>query len=373
MTQLWPIVILSLMMALLSQRNSVQDSVTKEYIVKDRFWFTIMTIAMVLFVGLRTRYNDTRTYVRAYELMMQYSNPFDSISWSIGDNFGFKFVDACMITLGVSSQSFLMIYALVTVAIYVWFIRKYTENIPMSIFLLIMDGGYLFALAAIKQCIAIAFCLIATDRAIEKKWGSFVIWILIAMTFHPYSFLYLVIPLLRFKPWTNKTYILILAAAVGGVSLQAMLGGIISMTSMMGETYTVSEMSGEGVNIFRVAVCWVPVVLSFCVRNRIQNEDNPIQEIMLNLSMIRSVIMFIALFGTANYFARLANYFAIFPCFSIPWLISKFDFRDNKRVLTILAVICYLIYFIYENAFSQPFDDLYSRVSLGEYVLSLFQ
>ena len=42
--------------------------------------------------------------------------------------------------------------------------------------------------------------------------------------------------------------------------------------------------------------------------------------------------MFIALFGTANYFARLANYFLIFQTLALPWMLSYFDYKSKKTL-----------------------------------------
>ena len=89
------------------------------------------------------------------------------------------------------------------------------------------------------------------------------------------------------------------------------MGTIGDMTDAMGYDYDVNEFAGEGVNIFRVIVVWVPLVLSNICKEQLRCSENREQNMIVNLSMMNSVIMFIGLFGTANYFARLANYFLI--------------------------------------------------------------
>ena len=86
----------------------------------------------------------------------------------------------------------------------------------------------------------------------------------------------------------------------------------------------------------------------------------------LPISMLNGAIMFDGLFGTANYFARLANYFLIFQSLSLPWMLKKIGGRDGK-VLTILMVLGYAAYFYYANAINQPFDHYFARLSLAEY------
>ena len=58
--------------------------------------------------------------------------------------------------------------------------------------------------------------------------------------------------------------------------------------------------------------------------------------------------MFVGLFGTANYFARLANYFLIFQSQALPWILKKIGGRDGK-MLTILMVLGFIAYFYYAN------------------------
>ncbi|MGN0262417.1 MAG: EpsG family protein, partial [Eggerthellaceae bacterium] len=172
-------------------------------------FFILLAIVAGTYAGLRTRYNDTSTYIYGYNLLSPNGALLDGMDWSLGENPGFWAVSRILRHAGATSQDFLMIFALVTIAIYVWFLRKYTTNISFGVFLLMFVGGYALVFAAIKQCFAIALCLIATDRYLEGKRGMFVLWILLAMTFHPYSFMYLFVPFLTSNPWTKRTYIII--------------------------------------------------------------------------------------------------------------------------------------------------------------------
>lgn len=371
MTKLWPIVIFSCLMAVLSHGRSKIDFRLGVYAYKEKICYCIMAVAMILFCGLRTRCNDTGAYIHAYELMRLGGTSWQDIDWQIGSNPGFKACNLLLVQAGASAQTFLLFYAAITVGIYLWFIRKYTNNIWLSVFFVITMGVYGFTLAAIKQCVAVAFCLIATDRMLNKKWIPFVLWILIASTFHPYALMYFVAPLLTFTPWSKKTYIMLAAFAVAGFALQPLLGTVINVTSMFGEEYTEATFSGDGVNPFRLAVCSVPLILSYIVRSELADRDDRNENLMINMSVLNGEIMFVALFGTANYFARLANYFLIFQAISMTWLLAHFG-RDSKKIITIAAVMGYLAYFYYAAAIDQPFDLKYSSVTLMEYLKSLF-
>ena len=91
---------------------------------------------------------------------------------------------------------------------------------------------------------------------------------------------------------------------------------------------------------------------------------------MVNLTMLNGAIMFVGLFGTANYFARLANYFLIFQSLSLPWMLKKIGGKNGK-ILTVLMVLGYAAYFYYANVINQTFDQEFARLSVAEYLAQL--
>ena len=115
-----------------------------------------------------------------------------------------------------------------------------------------------------------------------------------------------------------------------GFLLRPLLGMVVNITTRLGEEYTISEFTGEGVNIFRVLVCNVPLVLSYIYRKKLFTDSSETENLMVNLTMLNGAIMFVGLFGTANYFARLANYFLIFQSLSLPRMLKKIGGRDGR-------------------------------------------
>lgn len=370
MSKLLPITIASIILAALSHFLSPKSPQTGTYLRKERIVWIVLAGTMVCFAGLRLHYNDTDTYVYAYNAISTDWNRIFCIQWQLGDNPGFHVLNNLLVLLGFSAQSFLMFYSTVTVGIYLWFIRKYTNNLWLSVFLFLTLGSYTFTMAAIKQCVAVAFCLVGVDKAINRKWCSFVLWVLLGALFHPYALMYLLVPFLFFRPWSSKTYVLLLVFAVAGLLLQPLMNTVINVTTMLGEEYNAASFSGEGVNPLRLMVTLVPLFLSFITKYVIWKKHDRTQNLILNLSMLNGTIMFVALFGTANYFARLANYFLIFQTISIPWLFDQFE-RKSKILVITLAVICYFSFFYYSNAINQPFDNYYYGTSLLKYLKSL--
>lgn len=374
MTKLLPVVVVALILAALSEQHSVWKPGVygeKVYLKKDRLFYVIMSVILILFVGLRTGYNDTGAYKQAYELLPKDPSVFQGIDWAIGNNPGFKVMNGILRILGVSTQNFLMFYAVLTVGIYLWFLRKYTADLWMTVFLFITMGTYTFTMAAIKQCVAVAFCLVGVDRALQKKWISYVFWTVLACTFHPYSLMYAAVPFLLFRPWTGRTFVMLLAFGIAGIGMESLLGSLINVTTMLGEEYTVEEFSGNGVNIFRLLVVWVPVLLSFWARKFWRRNPDEKENLIMNLTMLNAEIMFVALFGTANFFARLANYFLIFQTLSLPNLFKFFN-EKSRKLLIVGALFGYAAYFYYEEAVTNGgFDAIYRGISFMTYLREL--
>ena len=375
MYKLLPIFIFSILMAYMSDRYSSYEfdaGRVKHYIQKEKLFYVIMSIAMAVFVGLRTSGNDTATYISMYEDIPNNITAFTSIDWKdIAAAPGHQFVCALLKNMGASTQDYLMVFAVVSVTLYLWFIRKYTNNITLSIYYFITMGVYTFAMAAIKQTIAVAILLVATDRAIEKKYLAFIFYVILAELFHPYAFVYLIVPFMSFIPWTWKTYVLLSGTAVVFMGLSRFMGGILAITDALGGDYGATEFSGAGVNIFRVLVVWVPVGLSFLARKYIRVNSDRISNYIINLTMVNAMVMFVGLFGTANYFARLANYFLIFQTLSLPLIFNYFT-KQSKKLLIVAAVLCYFVFFYYEHVIANGrFDDGYYFITFFDYIRQL--
>lgn len=373
MSKLLPIFIFGIILAYVSDRRAIVEFDSygdRVYRKKDKLIFFIIAVVLAIFVGLRTTYNDTKTYIYGYEALSSGLANLLTIDLSLGSNPGFWVVNTIIKTIGFSTQSFLMFYAIITVGIYLWFIRKYSDNIWLTVFLFFTMGCYTFTMAAIKQCVAVAFCLVATDRCLQNKKLSFVLWVLIASTFHPYSLMYLIIPLLNFEAWSGKTYLFLIIFLIIGLSLQPLLGTVVDITTMLGEEYDATTFTGEGINVFRLAVVWVPVVISFFTRRYLKANNSKADNIILNLTILNAEIMFVGLFGTANYFGRLANYFLIFQALCLPHLFKAFN-DTSRKLITSACIIGFLLYFYYANVINQNFDSMFNYVPFINYIKSI--
>lgn len=372
MLKVLPTVLFGLILAFLSDNQSgytLDEYDRKRYIRKDKLFYFIMSVSFVILVGLRTRGNDTYAYRQMYEGIGDSISNIADIDWrNIAGAPGLECYCIFLKSIGASTQDYLMLTALITIGIYLWFIRKYTCNIFLSAFYFVTMGVYGFTMAAIKQTMAVAFLVLATDNAIQKHWIKYLFWVVIAELFHPYAFIYLVVPLVTFRPWSKGTYFLLAGSVLVALFMSRFLPAIDTITETLGYDYSEDSFSGEGVNIFRVLVVWVPLVLSFLRKEHFRQSNDRAMNIIVNLMMVNSVIMFIGLFGTANYFARLANYFLIFQTLALPWILGTFV-RNDRDTITIMSIVCFSAYYYYSEAIVHGgVDQNYNFMTIWEYL-----
>ena len=369
MSELMPILVFSICVALVIEIRDDHLCISKKKY--DKFYTFILILVLSLFCGLRTWYNDTVTYKQMYEQAPLVQNFWTSDDASLAGGYGFGLLNSIMKTLGFSTQDFLMSYAFMTIIPYILFIRKFCPHFTFGIFLMFATGFYTFTFAAIKQCMATGLCLWAVMAAVDRKWGRYILFIFLACLFRPYSIVYLVVPFLIFRPWSSRTYICIIAFIIIGFTLESLLGTILDVTDMIGANYNEESFVGEGVNLFRVLVAFVPLVLSVPYKNFLFYNVGRTEYLMFNMSMIHALLMFVGIFGTANYFARLANYFLPAVVVVLPWMLNKLYDR-HQAFLKASCIIGYCGYFYYDNVIARHFDTMFMKIGLWDYITSHF-
>lgn len=371
MTRLWILLAISLGIAwIIDTRDKKFSAVGSKK--RDIFFTFLLTVILAFFCGLRTWGNDTGTYREIYLYLTPDLNGFFAGEMpDFADGIGLAFINSMLKTLDFTVQDMFVFYAFATIIPYVFFVRRYSHSMVFGTFLMFTTGFYTFSMAAIKQCVATGICLLAVMAALDKKWVRYCLLIGLASLFHPYSIVYLLVPLMMFKPWTKKTFIYMAIFIAAGFMLEQLLGVVLDVTDMMGANYDEESFVGEGVNIFRVLVAFVPLALAAIGGRKTFLYSNETDNLMFNLAMLNALIMFVGLFGNANYFARLANYFLPGQIITIPFLLKRWK-TSQRYVLNSACVVGYLGYFIYENAIIRPFDTGYSQMNFFDYIASLF-
>ena len=372
LTRLWLVLGIALLIAVMIDHRDR----TLQYLGyqrKERLGTFLLIVVLGFFCGLRIWGNDTTEYLSIYEELTPTLDTYDATKHApeFSDGWLFTYINIVLKSLGFSNQDYLMFYAFVTSITYVLFVRRFSCNIIWGVFLMFTMDFYTFSMAAIKQSLATGICLMALPFALDRKWIRFAFTVFLGSLIHPYAFIYFIVPLMIFEPWTGKTFFYIAIFVTVGFMLDSLIGTVVTITEMMGADYSETEMMGAGVNIFRVLVCFVPLILAIFYGSALFKDSGEEVWLMFNLAMVNALIMFVGLFGTANYFARLANYFLPAQVVILPWML-KSSHPQDRRWLMPASILGYLGYFYYENAIIRPFDYGYGQMSLLEYISSHF-
>ena len=349
---------------------------------QDYLFYMIVLVWLCLFAGLRTSYNDTFTYIASYNDPVDTPNLAGYFArfntYSIGDNPAFGFFNAIMKSLHLNSYCFIMIYAVATVTLNLWFIRKYTDDFGFAVFRY-FTSSYFFAFAGLKQAIASAVVLVAVDAALSSKWIKYSAFLILAILFHPYAFMFIIVPwLIGKKAWSRTTYIIILSFVILGITFPITTKLMSYLASFLGDEFSSVELNTGGVNFFRFLVYFVCVVYYFINREILYSDETREQNLFLNLSVFGSMFMFLALFGNQILIGRLPAYFSSISVISLTYAcnnissykrnILKKDFSIDKLVVFIL----FTAFFLYEEFINRSFWNRYHAITIIGFIKSLF-
>lgn len=332
--------------------------------------FITLAITMILYAGLRSSVNDTANYARGFE---QASPSISGLDWSLGNNPLFLIYEAVLKRFITSSSSmFFLITSFFVLLSYLLFIKKYSVNFGLSIYLYIAFTLYAFTMAAMKQTISIAISIWAIPLILNKKYFRALLLIAIATLFHTFVFLFLIAFVMYKSIWDKRAIIIIISTIIVGIFFSLFVGQALDFTQSIGGNAYISEdfESGTGTNVLRIIVYLVPSILSFIYRKKLRAVNDPFLNISVNLSLIAACFMVLAGLGGANLTGRLAGYFDIFICFSLPATLKYGIESKQKRdlitagVLIAFAIFYYYYYHKFAVLYPDPFMDYYNHSSL---------
>ena len=226
-------------------------------------------------------------------------------------------------------------------------IDKYSKNFVVSIILFMMLDVYLFALAGLKQAIAIGILALGINAYINKKTWRYVLSVIIATGFHSFSFLCLIIPLLGRELWSKKTVIFCFVIIIVGFFLSSFKGVIVTIVEYMGETVDEEKMFSGSINLLRFLVYLIPVVLTIlCAKNK--KSGTEAENVLAKISVLSGMFMCLALFGSPILFGRIPQYFLLGTVVSLPYQIQNAFDEKNGKIILVAAAIAYCFFGIYE-------------------------
>lgn len=326
----------------------------------------IITIILSLYCGLRTSFNDTAVYMKNFS---ELDVSLHSVNPDISENPGFVLLQI-FVKRFISDNPQWLIFACATITVYlnIQFIKEYSINVGASVFLYMTSCVYMFAFAAVKQTLATALMMIAFTFAVEKKWLRFYMILIIAMSIHAFSFVFVVTPLFVKSAWGKWSYAVLFGSMAAGVAFNSLIGVFLKILGSVDDYYTADVLSGSGVSLFRVMVFFVPVGLSWLCRSYVKKQNDRMLNLCCNFSLIGFAFMFVAMFGNPVLFGRMGNYFLPFSLVTVCYMVFRCTKKTNRYVMVLIMGIAYLLYFytyfkIYIDA---GWNDFFNHANISE-------
>lgn len=336
--------------------------------------FMIATILwLASFSFLRTSYNDTYNYIYAFQNSESISEGLQSgifTDWT-GNPLS-ELYESVMRSITTNYHVYFLIPAFLSSFAVIKLFKKILSQSCFFASYFFSIGTYIMYVAALKQCIAMFFLLMALPYAIDKKYVKFYLLVLIAVLFHTHAFMFALVPLLVEKPWGKITWVLLGAALFAMATYDSTLGRFMEYAQSIGAMVAEIEVfDSHQINILRVMVYWIPALFALIFRQRLFNDSTREENLFVNMSLISAFILMIGLVQGANLFARMAAYFEIATAVALPWMIKKLFTKQSAQMVTVIATVLYFGYFLYEFGISKHFDTEYSAITLWQFFREL--
>lgn len=347
----------------------------RHFMLRRSDLFMIATILwLTCFSFLRESYNDTGNYIVSFLNAESVSEGLENgtfVDWT-GNPFSMLY-RSLVHDLTDNYHIYFFFPAVLSSFAVVKLLKRYSVAPAFSLLIFFSIGTYVMYIAALKQCLAMFFLLMALPYAIDKKYVRFYLLVLVAILFHTHAFMFAIVPFLLEKPWGKVSWILLGATLFAMATYDVTLGAFMNYAQSIGALVAEDEVfDGHQINVLRVAVYWVPVLLALIFRRRLFHDSTRTENLFVNMSIVSAFILTIGLVEGANLYARMAGYFEVATAVALPWMIKKLFTKQSAQLVTVCAAILYFGYFLYEFGVSKDFGSSYRAIGLWQFITSLF-
>lgn len=322
----------------------------KERNIQAAYFLMLAVIIIIGVAAFRTNIGDTSTYVGGYN---------DIAGKTLAEELegkgdvGFYLITYYLYQISSNPQFMIFITAFVTQILYFKFFLQYRSYLDLQVYIYIASGSYFVTMNGIRQSLAAGIVVLSTKYIIENKFKKFLIITLLATMIHQSAIIMIPIYFIsRMKPWSKKIFIMIGVAVVGTLlfyELLPILEKLLEGTNYEHYIKVFQEGTEQGANILRVVVAVVPLVLAYIKRKVI--EDSYFNRVFTNMTVVNFVFM---LFSLQTWiFARFTIYFSMFTFILLPSLIKNWNDKKERKMLYIMLLLCYLIFFLKEQSVAE--------------------
>lgn len=167
------------------------------------------------------------------------------------------------------------------------------------------------------------------------------------------------------RPWKLNTLLLLLGVVFLLSNFREIISEFMEQANALGKTLEDYEVfDSHTINRMRLLVYAVPPLISLVFRRWVNHDASVMEHLMIQMSIVSFSFMMLGTQSGANMFARMAHYFEIGTICCLPRMINQPFELKTRRALAVIAVVCYIGFFVYANAISGSFDEAYRATNL---------
>ena len=317
--------------------------------------FTILILYMIVLCGFRSydaTYHvgiDTYAYYKSYMQKGSYQI-LDILQEDFNDK-GYVLLQAILAKLNCKFWVLLTLSAVVYVGGMAWYIKKYSKNCWMSIFIFLALGLYTFAFSGIRQTIAMGLCMIAYMLANKiPGWKGFLVYIgitYVAHTIHASAIIFLPVYFLQKIPYKTITVFIFLGIAGLTMLFKNQFANLIFQlaieTSDKYEGYAIVENAGAGFLLYLFIFMTVVLrLLASGSMNEVAQKDNSVYLLLCMLILFPAT-------QSGGAMMRIYYYYYMFIIVYLPNVLESIDDLKTKQFAYLMLSVFLLWFYISGN------------------------
>ncbi|MCF2682333.1 EpsG family protein [Faecalicatena contorta] len=353
----WYLFVLIFAVALLagvSKQTYIVDSYGQKEIRYD--WFPVLAILLPLIYMAGTRadlgFGDTSAYRSGfYSLPSSLSGLTEYFNQASKDKGFTVFSVLIKSIIGNRDVIYFLIIATICLTCVFCVYKKYSCNFVMTAFLFVASTDYIqWTYNGIRQFLAVCLIFACTGLILKKKYVPVIVIILIAATVHATALMMIpIIFIVQGKPFNKKT-MLFLGGVLVAVAFIDHFTDIITIvmenTQYSGE---IDQFLGtEGTSYQRVIVYSIPALIAFVFRRRIALVDNRMINMCVNMSAACLGLYGLSAFSSGLFLGRLPIFVSLYNYILLPWEVENIFTKESARILYLVMIILYLIFYHYQ-------------------------
>lgn len=351
----------------------------KYKIISRKFYCGSVCLLMVLITGLRDEnvgmWDTNTVYLPSFRVIS--TNSIANVFFMEDTQYkflGFVLYSKLISLISTNENFYILMMAWPFYVCIIYLIGKWSDKPGYSFMVLLGLGFFTYSFSMIRGMLALAFTALALDAALENRWKKFLMYVLLATSFHITALIFLLVYLLNKIKWTTgKTaMIFILLLFFRGIIpslwkyfvtafIQSILpaynyygnkggvlaGGILIVYIMIGMVALIKIWIAKGTNNgLRIKIPSFKLRKRKKIRTAILEADR--ENLLVGMAIIGSIIIFMTVI--LSEMIRIAMFFGLGSVLLAGHTVTGNDGHKSKIAIQLIEMVqlaIFIIYFIF--------------------------